>query len=234
MQTEPINVYRIYCVLYSCSHRYWLGCVTRRIAFLTHARSVLSHMILRNYYYNIEEMSGGGGEVGGEGEGEDGASESSADLSGQLIRASKDGDLGKVKYLVEVEHVDPHSCRDSEYDATPLHWASIYGHLDIVRYLVEEQQCDVECRDKYGGTPLHCAALGGRLDIVQYLISERGCDPMCRGQYGSTPLHHACQEGKLNVVKYLVEDVKVELSCRDEYDATPLHSTWPHSVDICQ
>ena len=171
----------------------------------------------------LKKMSGGGGEVGGEGGGVSGDSESSADLSGQLIRASKDGDLGKVKYLVKVKHVDPHSCRGGGYDNTPLHWASLYGHLDIVRYLVEEQQCDVKCRNKHENTPLHDAAMGGRLDIVQYLISERGCDPMCRGRWGSIPLHYACLEGKLNVVKYLVEDVKVEPSCRDEDDVTPLH-----------
>ena len=59
--------------------------------------------------------------------------------------ASIDGGPGKVKNLVEAEHVDPHSCRDGKNDDTLLHCASYYGHLDIVRYLVEEQQCDVEC-----------------------------------------------------------------------------------------
>ena len=110
-------------------------------------------------------------------------SESAADLSGQLILACDDGDLGKVKYL---EHVDPHLCRDAKYDDTPLHWASLKGHLDIVRYFVEKRQCDVECRNKYGNTPLHHTALGGRLDAVQYLISERGCDPMVRVWHGRT------------------------------------------------
>ena len=65
--------------------------------------------------------------------------ESSSDLREQLIHASRDGDLSKVKYLVEVRHVDPYSCRDGEHDATPLHWASNCGHLDVVRYLVEER-----------------------------------------------------------------------------------------------
>ena len=117
-------------------------------------------------------MAGEGGDVSD-------ASESSADLSGQLIRACKDGALGKLKYLVEVKHVDPHSRRDGEYGATQLHFALLYGHLDIVRYLVGEQQCDVECRDKNGNTPLHYAAHGGRLDTMQCLISGSGCDPMC-------------------------------------------------------
>ena len=50
--------------------------------------------------------------------------QSSSELSEQLIYACKDGDLNKVKYLVEVEHIDPHSCRDEQYHDTPPHWAS--------------------------------------------------------------------------------------------------------------
>ena len=107
-------------------------------------------------------MSGTGGNVGGCNRD---ASESSADFSGQLIPACRDGDLVKVKYLVEVKHVDPKLCKDSENGNTPLHWASGYGHLDIVKYLAEEQQCDVECMNKCGSTPLHGAAQGGRLDL---------------------------------------------------------------------
>ena len=98
------------------------------------------------------------------------------------------------------------------------------SQLLYYKYMIEEQQCDVECRNKYGDTPLHRAAAGGRLDIVQYLISERGCDPMSRGWHGRTPLHDACHTGRLDVVKYLMEDVRVDSSCRDDdTGATPLH-----------
>ena len=33
---------------------------------------------------------------------------------------------------------------------TPLHLASENGHLDIVKYLVIEQQIDPQCEDEYG------------------------------------------------------------------------------------
>ena len=148
---------------------------------------------------------------------------SSSDLREQLSRALVDGDLNKMKYLMEVGHVDPRSCRDKKYHKTPLHYAAKHGHLDIVKYLVEEKNCDVDCRDKNGDIPLHSAATGGSVNTVQYLISERGCDPMCKGWNGRTPLHRACAHGKLDVAKYLIEDVKVDSSCRDEENATPLH-----------
>ena len=159
-------------------------------------------------------------------EAEESSSDESADLSKQLLRASKDGDLTEVKRLVEVEHVDPNIlCVDDEIEgarATPLHLASGYGHLDIVRYFVEERNCCVECRDEEENTPLHYAAEGGRFVIVQYLIRE-GCDPMCKDTYSRTPLYDACREGNLDVVKYLIEDANAECSCIDVVHATPLH-----------
>ena len=32
---------------------------------------------------------------------------------------------------------------------TPLHWAALKGHVDIVRYLVE-QSADIKIKDSYG------------------------------------------------------------------------------------
>lgn len=40
---------------------------------------------------------------------------------------------------------------------TPLHVASTFGHMDMVRWLVE-RGADVRCKDTYGLTPMHRAA----------------------------------------------------------------------------
>ena len=128
----------------------------------------------------------------------------SPDLNEQLliISAIYNGDLREVKRLVEVEQVDLDLCTYDDVRATPLHLASLCGHLDIVRYLLEERNCDLECRTEYESTPLHCAAMEGSLDIVQYLISERGCDPMCGNQSGTTSLHIASVFGHLDIVRF--------------------------------
>ena len=146
-----------------------------------------------------------------------------SDLNEQLQSAIKDGDLTEVKRLVEVEHVDPNLCTYGDKRATPLHLASDYGHLDIVRYLVEERNCDLECRTEYESTPLHYAALEGRLDIVQYLISERGSDMECTNKSGETPLHCAALGGALDIVQYLVSERGCDPMCRDQFGHAPLH-----------
>ena len=112
----------------------------------------------------------------------------------KILQACRDGDLVNVTRLVEEERVDPRLCRDGESGNTPLHSAARERHLDIVRCLVEEGECEMN-----GKTPLNVAALGSKLDTVQYLIGERGCDPMVRGQYGRTPLHQACRMSEIMV-----------------------------------
>ena len=119
-----------------------------------------------------------------------------------------------MKRLVEERHVDP------SYKG--LCYASYFGHLDIVKYFVEERKCNIECKDQLGQTPLHYAAAQGRLAIVKYLIEEKGCDPMCRGPRSWTTLHFACESCHLDLVKYLVEERKLDPSCQDEHDFTPL------------
>ena len=125
----------------------------------------------------------------------------------------KVGDLREVKRLVEEEHVDP--------SYAGLCYASEFGHLDIVKYFLEERKCNVECRDPLGQTPLHYATRGGRLAVVKYLIEEKGCNPMYRDASGWTTLHCACKSGNLDRVKYLVEERKID-PCQHEQGVTPL------------
>ena len=118
-----------------------------------------------------------------------------------------------MKKLVEERHVNP------SYEG--LCCASESGHLDIVKYFVEERKCNIECKDPLGQTPLHYAAAKGRLATVKYMIEEKGCNPMCSGPNGLTTLHFACKSS-LDLVKYLVEERKIDCSCQDEHGVTPL------------
>ncbi len=57
--------------------------------------------------------------------------------------------------------------KKDEVGRTALHLASIRGHLDIVKYLVEECHCDVSEKDKHGGSVLEAA--GDYPNLVSYL-----------------------------------------------------------------
>ena len=58
------------------------------------------------------------------------------------------------------------------YGQTPLHYAAEFGHLHIVKYLINQQDCNPSCLDENKFTPLHCAAMMGQIDVVKFLTAE--------------------------------------------------------------
>jgi len=51
---------------------------------------------------------------------------------------------------------------------TPLHWASMNGHLSVVEYLVN-QKADINGKAENGSTPLHYADRYRYLNVVEFL-----------------------------------------------------------------
>lgn len=86
-----------------------------------------------------------------------------------------------VKYLIEMGN-DLNEA---------LSWASSYGHLEIVKFLIQHGA-------KADYNALINASEDGHLEVVQYLI-QHGVDPK-----DSEALIRASEEGHLEVVKYLI------------------------------
>ena len=68
-----------------------------------------------------------------------------------------------VKYLMQ-QNIDKEP-RNIDY-MTPLHAASVEGHLEVVKYLMTKVT-NKEPKDKEGNTLLHWTAAKGRLEIMQ-------------------------------------------------------------------
>ena len=64
--------------------------------------------------------------------------------------------VGSMEYFVTECNCNP-AC-PGPLGLMPLHLASEQGHLDVVKYLVIEQQIDPLCEDQNGNTPLHTSA----------------------------------------------------------------------------
>ena len=115
------------------------------------------------------------------------------------------------------------NCKDDK-GCTPLHYAAITGHLEVVWYY--EQHCDRlnTHTDNTITTPLHFACRYGHLNIAQYLIGEAHCNPSCVNESGMTPLHYACRYGNHNIAQYLISEAHCNPLCKNNYGVTPLHS----------
>eukprot|EP00980_Cylindrotheca_fusiformis_P026364 scaffold15973_cov120-Cylindrotheca_fusiformis.AAC.5 len=122
------------------------------------------------------------------------------------IEFVKGGNLDALKKAVSNGYV-PSTIRDSR-GASALHWAAGSGHLDIVRYLVEERGCDPDHgqqgkRSFSGRTALHWAARNGHLEIVQYLVRKHRVALEASTIDGTTAFCWAAWQGHLKIMDFL-------------------------------
>lgn len=85
-------------------------------------------------------------------------------------------------------------------DESPLMMASLKGHLELARKLIE-RGADV---NKTGWTPLHYAATNGHLPVIELLLEQHAYID-AESPNGSTPLMMAAHYGTPAAVKLLLE-----------------------------
>jgi hypothetical protein len=135
-----------------------------------------------------------------------------------LIAASKRGDLFAVQHYL-MKSPDAIAARD-HFRYTPLHWAAVQGHWNIVETLVEHG-ADVNALGWDGGTPLHMACHHDRPDMVRLLLDE-GADLTIQNQWGRTPLHVAARRNcDLTATLLLSRGAAVDITTKEGW--TPLH-----------
>jgi glutaminase len=83
----------------------------------------------------------------------------------KLISFASRGDLENMKLLDN--KIDFNIC-DYDY-RTSLHLACSEGHLDIVKYLVNEKSVNIKVKDRWGNTPLSEAKKVNNIEIINFL-----------------------------------------------------------------
>lgn len=121
-----------------------------------------------------------------------------------LMIAVKNGELEKVKRLIEIEGADINK-EDEDNKMTALHFGCLRGYLNIVKLLIDND-VSINSIDNGGNTPLHYASKGGYLEIVKLLI-DKNADINLMNRHSQTPLILAAEknnEKNKEVVKYLI------------------------------
>ena len=110
------------------------------------------------------------------------------DIYGDTILhdAASGGLLDVMKYLINTHH---YPMTTNNKGQTVLHRA--VKHTDVVKYLINECNCDIMVTDKDGLTPLHCAARLGTAEVIEYFLSTGNCDPSAKDNDRRTPLQLA-------------------------------------------
>ena len=111
--------------------------------------------------------------------------------------------------------------RPGEANATPLHYAALYGLHDVAKFLIVEHSQELNAQgfdDKQ--TPLHVALRNKHTDIAQLLL-EHGADGKAEDSYKLTPLHLSSHHGYVEVAQILLE-LGADMEARDRQGRNPL------------
>jgi hypothetical protein len=137
-----------------------------------------------------------------------------------IWEAAKAGDVGEVERLLGQ---DPGLLDAGDGSGrTPLMWASMRGHVGVVRWLLDKKAA-INQREVQGSTALYLACYSGRAPVVM-VLAERGADPTTGSFSGFTPLIIASLGGHLKVVRFLLDHpgAKAAINHRDEDGKTAL------------
>jgi len=119
-----------------------------------------------------------------------------------LHDAAAAGNLHRVKQLVDE---NPSPSRSFSPDGFPVvALATVFGHLDVARYLAERgADINAPATNGSGYNALTGAVAGGHAQIVQWLL-ENGGNPNYRYGPGYSPLLTAAADGHLEILKLLL------------------------------
>lgn len=134
-----------------------------------------------------------------------------------LTAAVEAGRIQVVQTLLEFDQTDLF-CKDDDGRGL-LHYASKFGHADIIR-LLKEKNLDLNLQDTNGFTPLHNAAGSENVVTPQVveLLLDLGADPTISDKDGKTPFTRALAYGNSDVANI----IKQRASIADTVDATTM------------
>lgn len=114
---------------------------------------------------------------------------------------------------------------DSKFKFTPLHWASNYGSLECLHWLLWHGASYAETTPD-GWTPAHIAAIRGQDACIQAL-AVNGASLEAKDIRGSTPAHLAASHGNSYTLQSILRH-GVEINSVDNIGWTPVHAAAFH------
>uniref|UniRef100_A0A1X7T5I8 Uncharacterized protein n=2 Tax=Amphimedon queenslandica TaxID=400682 RepID=A0A1X7T5I8_AMPQE len=140
-----------------------------------------------------------------------------------LHYVAREGLLDVLKFMVMNinGHIMDKQYRDTN-GRTVLHCA--VKHIDVVKYLINECNCDIMTPDKNGVPVLHYVASEGLLDVLKYIVMNINghiMDKQYHDTNGRTVLH--CAVKHIDVVKYLINECNCDIMTPDKNGVPALH-----------
>ncbi|XP_035836674.1 ankyrin repeat-containing protein NPR4 isoform X2 [Helianthus annuus] len=122
-----------------------------------------------------------------------------------LYEASLEGNINILLMLLQEDPLILDRVTIDRHGDTPLHIASMLGHVDFVNEVITRKPHLAMERDSQKRVPLHIASAKGHVEIVKLLLSANPETCLARDRDGGNPVHLAAVKGHREVVKELVQ-----------------------------
>lgn len=111
--------------------------------------------------------------------------------------------------------------RDNDGDGS-LHWAATGESGEMIKYLVNKKNYDINEKNNKGATPLQIGLEWGKLNTTKAFF-ELGISPMTKNSTGGNWLHSAANTGNFELIEYLMEK-GCDINAHNSNGATPLYN----------
>lgn len=126
--------------------------------------------------------------------------------------ASRTGCMKILKFLHDrdenLSHTKSANCR------TPLHTAALHGHLDVVTFLIDTGNVQVDARDTCGNNAIMDAARSDNTQILHVLLQKTKDGGEVCDVLGRNVLHIAAESGSNNCINYLIQNEIVHINSK--------------------
>jgi ankyrin repeat protein len=150
-------------------------------------------------------------------------SRSEVDRHALLLLAVQHGDKRAVETLLANGDGIDLNLSDTQCGRTPLIWAALNGHKEIVELILAKDGVNPNSKDDRGWTSLVWAAIEGHKEIVEVLLAADGIDlnPV-DNHFHRTPLLWAIMAGRQEIVNLLLMKDGVDPNSKDHEGWSPL------------
>ena len=136
-----------------------------------------------------------------------------------IFEAAAVGDINTAARLLQINPELLHTFSPDGF--TVLGLASYFGHLSLVKFLLEEgADPNITSNNQLNVAPIHSACAISDIEIAELLI-ENGANVNAKQTQGVTPLHSAANNGKTLLVMLLIKKGAV-VNAKMDNGQTPL------------
>ena len=123
----------------------------------------------------------------------------------KLYDATAGGRVSEVSSLLrDHPEINVSWTNPDNYQWTPLHAASRYGHVEVVKLLLAHPNINVNLKSSSGQTPLSKGCQCGQVSVVGVLLKDPRVDVTLDDNSERSPLWQASLKGKHEVIEWLI------------------------------